>query len=51
MRRWALPPTYEINYNSINTLALNIHATEPNIWSLPIWWDCATDDDYFKSLK
>lgn len=51
MRRWALPPTYEINYNSINTLALNIHATEPNIWSLPIWWDCATDDEYFKSLK
>jgi len=40
MRRWALPPTYEINYNSINTLALNPHATDPNIWSMPIWWDC-----------
>jgi len=51
MRRWALPPTYEINYNSINTLALNVHATDVNIWSLPIWWDCATDDEYFKSLK
>ncbi|MEO6313950.1 MAG: SusD/RagB family nutrient-binding outer membrane lipoprotein [Chitinophagaceae bacterium] len=46
MRRWALPPTYEINYNSINTLALNPHATDVNIWSMPVWWDCATDAEY-----
>jgi hypothetical protein len=46
IRRWALPPTYEINYNSIHTLALNPHATDPNIWSMPIWWDCATDAEY-----
>ena len=46
MRRWALPPTYEINYNSINTLALNPHAIDINIWSMPIWWDCATDAEY-----
>jgi len=51
MRRWMLPPTYEINYNSINTLALNPHATDPNIWSMPIWWDCATDDEYYGYLK
>ncbi len=51
MRRWALPPTYEINYNSINTLALNAHAAEPNIWSMPVWWDCATDDEYYGYLK
>lgn len=51
MRRWALPPTYEINYNSINTLALNPHAIDPNIWSMPIWWDCATDEEYFGYLK
>jgi hypothetical protein len=51
MRRWALPPTYEINYNSVNTLALNAHATDPNIWSTPIWWDCATDDEYYGYLK
>jgi hypothetical protein len=51
MRRWALPPTYEINYNSVNTLALNPHATDPNIWSMPIWWDCATDDEYYGYLK
>lgn len=46
MRRFMLPPTYEINYNSINTLALNPHAADPNIWSMPVWWDCATDAEY-----
>jgi hypothetical protein len=51
MRRWMLPPTYEINYNSINTLALNAHAGDPNIWSMPIWWDCATDAEYYGYLK
>jgi hypothetical protein len=51
MRRWQLPPTYEINYNSVNTLALNPHAADPNIWSMPIWWDCATDDEYYGYLK
>jgi hypothetical protein len=51
MRRWQLPPVYEINYNSVNTLALNPHAADPNIWSMPIWWDCATDDEYNGYLK
>jgi hypothetical protein len=51
MRRWALPPVYEIQYNSINTLALNPHATDPNIWSMPVWWDCATDAEYYNYLK
>ncbi|HTE28919.1 MAG TPA: SusD/RagB family nutrient-binding outer membrane lipoprotein, partial [Chryseolinea sp.] len=51
MRRWALPPTYEIQYNSEHTLALNHHAADPNIWCMPIWWDCATDDEYNGYLK
>ncbi|MES2417069.1 MAG: SusD/RagB family nutrient-binding outer membrane lipoprotein [Bacteroidota bacterium] len=51
MRRWMLPPTYEINYNSVNTLALNPHAADPNIWSMPVWWDCATDAEYQNYLK
>lgn len=51
IRRYALPPTYEIQYNSINTLALNPHATDPNIWSMPVWWDCATDAEYQGYLK
>ena len=51
MRRWMLPPTYEINYNSIHTLALNRHAADPNIWSMPVWWDTPTDDVYYGYLK
>ncbi len=51
MRRWMLPPTYEINYNSIHTLALNPHAADPNIWSMPVWWDTPTDDAYYNYLK
>ena len=51
MRRWQLPPTYEINYNSVHTLALNPHAADPNIWSMPVWWDCATDNQYYGYLK
>jgi len=51
MRRWALPPVYEIQYNSVNTLSLNPHATDPNIWSMPVWWDCETDDEYYGYLR
>lgn len=51
MRRWALPPVYEIQYNSVNTLTLNRHATEPNIVSMPVWWDCATDEEYYNYLQ
>ncbi|MBS1662145.1 MAG: SusD/RagB family nutrient-binding outer membrane lipoprotein [Bacteroidetes bacterium] len=46
MRRWSLPTTLELNYNLTNVLALNPHATDPNIWSMPVWWDCATDAEY-----
>lgn len=50
-RRWALPTTLELNYNLTNALAVNPHATDPNIWSMPVWWDCATDDEYHGYLK
>jgi hypothetical protein len=50
-RRWSLPTTLELNYNLTNVLALNPHATDPNIWSMPVWWDCATDDEYYGYLK
>lgn len=51
MRRWALPTTLEQNYNSTNALALNPHATEVSIWSMPVWWDCATDEEYYGYLQ
>lgn len=50
-RRWQLPTTLELNYNSTNALAMNPHATDPNIWSMPVWWDCATDDEYYGYLR
>jgi len=30
---------------------LNAHANDPNIWCMPVWWDCATDDEYYNYLK
>ena len=50
-RRWMLPTTLELNYNSTNALALNPHAGDQNIWSMPVWWDCATDEEYYGYLK
>jgi hypothetical protein len=50
-RRWELPQTLELNYNSTNALAMNPHAADPNIWSMPVWWDCATDAEYQGYLK
>jgi hypothetical protein len=50
-RRWSLPTNLELNYNLANVLALNPHATEPSIWSMPVWWDCATDEEYYGYLN
>lgn len=50
-RRWSLPTTLELNYNSTNALAINHHATEPSVWSIPVWWDCATDAEYYGYLQ
>lgn len=49
-RRWRLPTTLELNYNLTNALAINAHAADPNIWSMPVWWDCATDAEYYGYL-
>ncbi|WP_205510621.1 SusD/RagB family nutrient-binding outer membrane lipoprotein [Longitalea arenae] len=50
-RRWMLPTTLELNYNLTNALAINPHAADPNIWSMPVWWDCATDAEYYGYLQ
>jgi hypothetical protein len=50
-RRFSLPTTLELNYNLTNALAVNRHAADPNIWSMPVWWDCATDAEYQGYLK
>lgn len=46
VRRWRLPATLELQYNVTNALAANKHALDQNIWCYPVWWDCATDDEY-----
>ena len=50
-RRWQLPNTLELNYNLTNALAINAHAADPDVWSMPVWWDCATDEEYYGYLK
>ena len=49
-RRWEAPQTLELNYNLTNALKINPHAADPNIWSMPVWWDCATDAIYYGYL-
>jgi len=51
MRRWRLPATLELQYNSANALAVNPNANQLYIWSIPVWWDCATDQEYEGYLK
>lgn len=50
-RRWRLPATLELSYNEAQALAINKHAEDTNIWSYPVWWDCATDAEYEGYLK
>lgn len=45
-RRWRLPDNLELNYNRVNALAINAHALDVDIWCYPVWWDCATEQEY-----
>lgn len=49
-RRLALPPTYELSYNSTNALACNPNCKNDDIWCYPVWWDCETDSEYYGYL-
>ena len=50
-RRWRLPDNLELNYNRTNALAMNARALDLNIWCYPVWWDCATDQEYYGYIK
>jgi hypothetical protein len=50
-RRWRLPYQLELIYNTNNAVAMNKMATETNVWCEPVWWDCATDDEYYGYLR
>ncbi len=51
MRRWRLPDRLELQYNSTNAQKANVNALEINIWCCPVWWDCATDDEYYSYIQ
>ena len=50
-RRWRLPGTLELAYNTNNALTMNAHALDDYIWCIPVWWDCASDAEYQSYLK
>lgn len=43
--------SHESNYNSEQLKASNKKALENDIWSIPVWWDCATDDEYYSFIR
>lgn len=43
--------THESNYNSSQLMASNKLAMKDPIWSCPVWWDCATDNEYYGYIK
>ena len=43
--------THESNYNLKQLLASNKLAMTDPIWSCPVWWDCATDQEYFGYIR
>ena len=51
IRRWRMPATLELSYNETNAKAANKHAYDKNIWCYPVWWDCATDDEYYGYIR
>jgi len=42
---------HESNYNLTQLKASNKHAMTNPIWSIPVWWDCATDQEYNGYIK
>lgn len=43
--------THESNYNLTQLKASNKQAMTDPIWSCPVWWDCATDNEYNSYIK
>lgn len=51
VRRFRLPATLELSYNTNQALAANANALATDIWCYPVWWDCSTDEEYNAYLK
>jgi hypothetical protein len=45
--------SHETNYNSANLLLINPLGTDGTgiVWSIPVWWDTSTDDEYYTYIK
>ena len=43
--------THESNYNLTQLKASNKQAMTDPIWSCPVWWDCASDEEYYGYIK
>lgn len=43
--------THESNYNLTQLKASNKQAMTNPIWSCPVWWDCASDNEYYGYIK
>lgn len=51
IRRWRLPSNWELTVNEVNAQASSKIAYLPNVWCYPVWWDCATDDEYYGYIR
>lgn len=51
IRRWRLPDNWELTVNEANARNSSKIAYEPNVWCYPVWWDCATDDEYYGYIR
>ncbi|MDR1610283.1 MAG: SusD/RagB family nutrient-binding outer membrane lipoprotein [Candidatus Symbiothrix sp.] len=43
--------SHEFNYNNANLAASHKRALSDDIRSYPVWWDCATDEEYYGYIK
>lgn len=50
-RRWRLPANWELTVNEANARNSSKIAYLPNVWCYPVWWDCATDDEYYGYIR
>ena len=50
IRRWRLP-NMDLEYNTDHALEMNAHAFEDFVWSIPVWWDCSSDEEYQNYIK
>ncbi len=51
IRRWRMPATLEIAYNENHVVEANANALQTWVWSIPVWWDCTSDSEYYGFIQ